>query len=115
MKRLFLLLLFAAPLMAQSFTLTGTQCATVAIDGKATVALQVLGSWSGTIQPKAAIAGQTTANLQATPVASTTLQSTITTSGAYVANITGYSIFQVCGATITGTAKIYVNSSRFTH
>lgn len=115
MRKLLFLLFFATALRAQSFTLTGTQCVTVAVDEKATVAVQALGSWSGTIQPETAIAGQSAVNVQVTPVASSTAQSTITANGAYVANVAGYSVFKVCGATITGSAKVYVNVSRFTH
>jgi hypothetical protein len=110
-----LLLLCASFAHGQSSTLTGTQCFPIDTGGRATVALQVTGSWSGSIQPQAAIQGQSAVNLQVTPVASSTPQSTVTANGAYVVNVAGYSMFQVCGATITGTANIYANLSKFTH
>jgi hypothetical protein len=110
-----LLLFFAAPLLAQSFLLTGTGCTSVAVGQNATAAFQVTGSWSGTIQPKSAVAGQAAANSQVTPAASTTAQSTVTGNGAFTASVAGYSIFQLCGATVTGTAKVFLNLSRFIH
>jgi len=101
---------------AQSFTVTGSQCGSVTVDGQATIALQVTGAtWSGTVQPKIAIAGQAPVNLQIAPANSSTKQSTITANGAYVASVAGYSLFQLCGATVTNTATIYVNVSRFIH
>ncbi len=113
---LFSLLLFCASLTwGQSASLTGTQCFEIDTGGRATVAFQVLGSWSGTIQPQAAIQGQSAVNLQVTPVASSTPQATVTANGAYFVNVAGYSMFQVCGASITGTAIIYANLSKYTH
>ncbi len=117
MRKLVLLLLFVLPMSAaaQSSSLTGTQCFLLDTGGRATVAFQVTGSWSGTMQPQAAIQGQSAVNLQVTPVASSTPQATVTANGAYFVNVAGYSMFQVCGASITGTAVIYANLSRFTH
>ncbi len=108
-------LLCASISWGQSSSLTSTQCFLIDTGSRATVAFQVTGSWSGTIQPQAAIQGQSAVNLQVTPVASSTPQATVTANGAYFVNVAGYSIFQVCGASITGTAIIYANTSKFTH
>lgn len=118
---IFGLLLIACALGAhgQSFgpySLTGSQCASVSVDSKATVALQITGAtWSGTIQPKVSIAGQTAVNLNATPVASTTVQASITANGAYVSSVSGYTTFTLCGASITNTATVYINLSTASH
>lgn len=117
---IFGLLLIACALAAhaQSFgpySLTGTQCAAVDVTQKGTAAFQVLGSWTGTIQPKVAIAGQPAVSMQTTPASSTTAQATVVANGAYYSPVSGYSTFLVCGASITGTATIYVNLSSAAH
>lgn len=115
---IFFILLLALPAAAQfgPFTVTGTQCATVQTNGQATVAFQVVGAtWTGTIQPQVAVDGLAYVNSQVTPAASSTPQGTVTANGAYFLNVAGYSQFQLCGATVTSTATIYINVSRFTH
>lgn len=97
------------------YSLTGTQCLSVPVQGKATAALQATGSWSGTLQPKVSVDGQPVANTQVTPAASISQQATITGNGAFTAGVSGYSFFFLCGNTITGTAKIYVNVSLYVH
>src|ERR1700719_2627676 len=103
------LLCLASFVSAQNGPVTGTTCTSISVDGKATVAFQVTGSWSGTIQPQAAVAGQAPANLQVTPSTSSTAQSTVTANGAYFTNVSGYSVFMLCGSTVTNTATIYLN------
>lgn len=113
------LLLLGASALAQSvgpISLTGTQCAQISTEGKATVAFQVIGgSWSGTIQPQVALAGQAPVTIQVKPAASITAQSTVTANGAYFGSVSGYSLFQICGNTITNTATVYLNVSKFIH
>jgi hypothetical protein len=108
-------LMFLAVARGQSIgpvAITSTQCAQIATNNKATAYVQVIGTWTGTLQPSAAIAGQAAANLQVTPSTSSTAQSTITANGAYAANVAGFSLFQVCGASVSsGTAKVFVNVS----
>jgi hypothetical protein len=96
-------------------SISGTQCVSVSASSKATVAFQMTGSWSGTIQPQAAIAGQTAVNVPVTPSTSTTQQATVTGNGAFWGSISGYSTFLLCGASITGTAKVYINLSPLVH
>ena len=113
--RKFLLFTFLASLLCQAQTigpisLTGTNCTNgVSTDGMATVGFQVVGTWSGTIQPKGYIDGKTAFNLSVTPSTSSTAQSTVTANGAYFVGVSGYTGFQLCGATVTNTAKIYFN------
>ena len=109
-----ILLLLCSLSRAQSFgpfSLTASQCLTVDVGQKGTATYQVLGSWTGTIQPKVSVAGQPAVNGQTTPAASTTPQSTITGNGAFFTPVSGYSSFILCGATITNTATVYVNVS----
>ena len=118
MKKLLCFILFTASVLGQNgqpYTITGTGCASISVDEKATVAFYVSGSWSGTIQPSASFAGQSSANYQVTPAASTTSQSTVTTNGAYFTNVAGNTVFYLCGNTVTGTAKIYANTSPYVH
>lgn len=93
------------------YTITGTQCATVDATQKGTAAFQIIGTWSGTIQPAVAIAGQAAVSTSASPVLTFAPQANITANGAFYSNISGYSVFQVCGASVTGTATIYINVS----
>lgn len=121
MKKYLFFLLLTVVANAQSssagpYSLTASQCSPpIATDGRATVAFQVLGSWTGTIQPKLIVDGQAPVNAQVKPANSSTAQSTVTANGAYIAAVSGYNSFQVCGATITNTAKIYLNTSQFAH
>lgn len=104
-------LLFALPSFAQTtsgpFSLTGTDCIYVSVDGQSQAAMYVSGTWSGTIQPKASISGQAGANLQVVPSTSSTAQSTITANGLYTATVAGFQTFVLCGNTVTGTATVY--------
>lgn len=98
------------------YTITSTGC-TNALDvsQKATVAFQVTGSWSGTIRPKLSIAGQALVNATVLPAASTMPAATLTANGGYISPVSGASSFSLCGATVTGTAKIYLNLSTAPH
>lgn len=114
MRKLFLLIFLAAVLStAQTIgpqSITSTQCTPgVSTESMATVGFQVTGSWSGTIQPKGYIDGQPAFNLSVTPSASSVAQSTVIANGAYFVGVSGFSGFQLCGATVTNTAKIYFN------
>lgn len=91
--------------------ITSAQCATIDPgQNGGTVFVQVVGTWTGTLQPKGSIAGKTAFNLQVVPSTSTVPQSTITANGGYSATVAGFNSFQVCGNTVaTGTAKVYLN------
>lgn len=119
MKRIFLVLLLALPLVAQQVgpvSITSTQCATISVDQKASVGIQVVGTWSGTLQPQVSVGGQPRQNAQVIPPDSSTAQSTITTNGAYVARVSGYQSFALCGDTVgSGTANVYLNASPALH
>lgn len=116
---IFCCLLFVCALFAHGqsygpYSITGTACITVPVDSSATVAFQVIGAtWTGTIQPKVAMAGQSTASVQVTPAGGTTKQATILANGAYFTNVAGFSVFQLCGATVTNTATVFVNISPY--
>lgn len=113
-KLIFVLSLLSAAASAQSFgpfQITGSQCASVVTTQRATATYQVLGSWTGTIQPKVSVLGQSPVNTQTTPVASSTAQSTVTANGAYFSRLSGYSSFSLCGNTVTNTATVYINVS----
>lgn len=109
-------IIFALPSFGQNtfgpFSLTGTGCQAVAVDGQSQVAMNISGSWSGTIQPEAAIAGQSAANVQIVPSTSSTAASTITANGLYTATVAGYETFFLCGNTVTGTATIYFSTTQ---
>lgn len=118
MKQLFLLVCLLAASLAQAqnavgpVSITSSQCATISTQGRATVAILVSGTWTGTLQPQVIIQGQSAVNAQVTPSTSTTSQSTITANGAFTAVVSGYDTFQVCGNTVaSGTATIYLNGA----
>jgi hypothetical protein len=96
---------------------TSTGCTRpIDVSVKATLAMQVTGTWTGTLQPQLAVDGQPAANAQVTPAASSSKQATITANGAYIASVSGASVFLVCANTLSsGTATIFVNVSPFTH
>lgn len=94
------------------FSLTGTGCVSVGVDGQAQVAMNISGSWSGTIQPEASISGQSPANVQVVPSTSSTAASTITGNGLYTATVAGYQTFYLCGNTVTGTATVYFSTTQ---
>jgi hypothetical protein len=117
----FAILLLAFVVLSEAQTvgpvnLTSTQCASISADQKSTVFLQVTGTWTGTLSPKASIGGRPSFAIQVTPAASSTPQSSITADGGYYARVAGYTFFQVCGNTVaTGTARIYLNASPASH
>lgn len=109
------LCLFSALLAAQTvgpISITSNQCASIGVSPTtAVVGIQVIGTWTGTLQPKGTIQGQTAFNVQVTPSSTTTPQTTITANGAFYVLVAGYSSFQLCGATVgSGTAKVYLNA-----
>lgn len=114
-KLLILALLCALPAFAQvgPVNITSTQCAVISAGNRvSTVAINVSGTWSGTLQPQVTIQGQSAANVQVTPSTSSTAQSTITGNGVFTASVSGYDTFQLCGNTVgSGTAVIYLNVS----
>jgi hypothetical protein len=117
MKRLVFLLALLFPISSFAqfvgpIAINNAQCAQIATDSQATVAMYVFGTWTGTLQPEGSIQGQAAFNIQVAPSTSTTLQSTITGNGAFVAAIAGYSSFLLCGNTVTsGTANVYLQVS----
>src|SRR5271154_6069436 len=77
-----------------------------------TVAIQVGGTFSATLQPEVIIAGQAAANTQTTPSTSNTPQATITAAGVYTTGVAGVDKFQVCVTTYaSGTVVVYLNVS----
>lgn len=100
---------------AGPISITSTQCAQIDTGQAGVAFIQITGTWSGTLQPKGAIAGQSAFNLQMTPSTSGTAQSTITANGGYSTSVAGYSLFEVCGNTVSsGTAKVYLQLGRNT-
>jgi hypothetical protein len=90
----------------------GAACVSINVDAQATVAVQVTGTWTGTLQPEISVQGQAAANTQVTPSTSTTPASTITANGVYRSSVAGGSTFLVCGNTVaSGTANIYLNAT----
>lgn len=89
-------------------------CVTVSAASQSTVAIQITGTWSGTIQPEIVISGAgTPQNLQVTPSTSATAQSTITANGFYQARVAGGSTFLVCAtAWSSGTANVFLNATQ---
>jgi hypothetical protein len=96
-----------------SGTITSTQCVQIGVGANsATVAVQIAGTWSGTLQPQITVAGGSPANTQVTPSTSSTAQSTITANGIYTAGVAGASSFQICGNTVaSGTASVILQIS----
>lgn len=111
-----ILFALAASVNAQvSGTITNAQCISIDVSGNAsTVAIQITGTWTGTLQPEIAVQGQAAQNVQVVPsTAITTPQSTITASGYYYAGVAGGTTFLVCGNTVSsGTANVFLNRSQ---
>jgi hypothetical protein len=116
-----LLLLSGVPLWAQRngpFTLSANNSCTPAIaiapGNNASVAIDVSGTFTGTLQPEILMTGQTARNTIVIPTTSQTTQSTITAVGGYTAiQVTGYDSFQLCvsGGALSGPATIYLTPS----
>lgn len=105
----FVLFCFFATAQSVSGSITGSSCVSIGTSATDTAAVQITGTWSGTIQPQAFIGGQPAFNVQVKPAGSDTAQNTITGNGTFRAQVAGWSGFQLCGATVTGTAKIHLN------
>lgn len=91
-------------------SITSAQCAFITPGENATVYVQVVGTWTGTLQPKAWITSNTPFNLPVVRSTSTVPQNTITVNGGYSTNVAGFTTFAVCGNTVaSGTAKVYLN------
>jgi hypothetical protein len=93
-------------------TITGSQCVQIDVTGKGMASISVTNSasgsaWSGTIQPQVAIGGDPAQNTSVYPTGSSTAQSTITANNVYQSvSVSGATLFQVCGNTVTNTANI---------
>lgn len=128
--RRFLFILFAVmalgpPLFSQArtFNLSAVtpanstlNCASVDVQDKGTVGIQVTGTSALTLQPEVAIGGNPPTNAVVFPYGSGTSQSTIVTSGAtnstFTAPAAGMSIFLVCVSAYTsGTAVVTLTVS----
>jgi hypothetical protein len=114
---LWLCFLFLGTAWAQSVgpvSITSNQCAVISLGAQSsTVAINVAGTWTGTLQPQITIQGQTAVNTSVFPAGSTTSQTTITANGAFTVSVAGFSTFQLCGNTVaTGTATVYLNVSQ---
>src|SRR5579863_2152899 len=103
------------PLIAQQIvtgTITGSSCVQIDVTGKGVASISVTNSatgsaWTGTIQPQVAIGGDPAQNTSVYPTGSTTAQSTITANNVYQSvSVSGATLFQVCGNTVTNTANI---------
>lgn len=97
----------------QQGSITASQCVTINVKGMGVAAIQITGTWTGTIQPALSVGGtQTYVNTQVYPSTSSTAQSTITANGGYqTVSVTGYTWLQVCGATVaSGTANVYLEA-----
>jgi hypothetical protein len=118
MRKLLLAVLAIAvspPLFAQnSGNITSNQSVCIGVSAEhSTVAVQVTGTWTGTLQPQVAVQGQAATNSQVVPSTSTTPAATITANGVYYANVGGLSQFCILGNTVaSGTAVIYLNVSK---
>lgn len=115
-----LVFLLAVPAFAQRagpfiITASTSPCAQIQIasDRSSTVAIDVSGTFSATLQPKVAMAGQAAHNVQVTPSTSQTPQNTITAIGGYQSlQISGWELFEVCVSSYSsGTATLYLSIS----
>lgn len=113
-------LLFSSMALGQQTqkAITSNQCATFnnISNSISSVAIQVVGTWTGTLQPQAGVQTQTPQPVQVFPSTSPQMpQSTIVPSGTnalYFANVPAASVFSVCGNTVaSGTATVYMNAS----
>ena len=106
------------PSFAQSksgpFTINASSspCATITTTANSTVGIQVIGTFSATLQPEVSIQGQSPQNTQVAPSTTGVPQSTITASGVYTASVAGYDTFLLCvGSYVSGTATVYLNTT----
>lgn len=89
-------------------TVTGTSCLPINVSNRGVVGINVKGTWSGTLQAKVQVNAQGYNNLPTNITGGS--GSTITGSGAFQAGVSGYDQFELCGATVTGTATISMNA-----
>lgn len=105
-------LALAAAQTVGPISITSNQCARIGALSGATVAVNVSGTWTGSLQPQGTIQGQTAFNVQVVPSSGLAAQGSISANGAFVAAVSGYTSFQLCGATIaSGTATVYLTLS----
>lgn len=109
----------AIPCFAQRsgpFTLSAlNQCApiTTSAINSATVGMEVVGTWSGILQPQVSISKQTPFSTTVTPVGSISSQSSISGNGIYLTSATGVDQFQLCMSSYSsGSATVYLNDSK---
>ena len=121
-RLLIILAAIAVPAWAQRngpYTLiTNNTCTTaiaIARGANATVAIDITGGFTGTLQPQVLMTGQTARNTIVIPSTSQTTQSTITAAGGFTAiQVAGFDSFQLCvsGGDLTGAAAtIYLTPS----
>ena len=98
---------------AGPFAITAAnQCAVIGTGGQATVGIQVIGTFSATLQPEVSIQGQAAQNIQVSPSTTGTPQSTITGDGIFSASVAGFDTFLLCASSYaSGTATVYLNTS----
>lgn len=123
-RLLLLLLLLSAPALGQrvgpfNLNVAGSSglssCATLSVSSivSSTVAVEVGGTWSGTLQPQVQIQKQAWANTTGTPAGSVIAQATITSDGIYNVAVAGMDSMQVCLTSYaSGTAVLYLNASQ---
>lgn len=116
MKKSILVFVTAIALMGAAFgqfsgpvTVPASSCAPAIAVGAnvGTIGIVVIGTWSGTIQPKVSIQGQAASNAGVTTFSST-FAPNITANGSYQVGVSGATFLQICGNTIgSGTATFY--------
>lgn len=90
-----------------SGNITSTQSVTLAVNGQATVGIQVTGTWTGTIAVEGSVDGVNYNSTSAAFLANGQLVGNITSNAVYQANLSGLVSFRLRGNTVnSGTAVV---------
>jgi hypothetical protein len=88
--------------------ITGTGTQTISCAGGGTLIFNITGSWTGTIDFQASVDSTNWIAVDASPFQFGNLVSSTTANGQWVVNIGGLNSFRLIGATVTGTALVWL-------
>jgi len=101
-----------APRVGPSFLAVADDIISISVRGLAGVALQLSGTWTGTVTFEATVDGNTWVAFNMVPAASATPASTATAVGAWSANCGGYEAVRARFSTATsGTVRAVMQAS----
>lgn len=92
-------------------TVTGTGNVALSTQGCGVCAIQLSGSWSGTVNFQSSVDGTTWVAFLVEPAGGGTSVTTVSANGSWTGACAGYQQVRCLGATVTSTATVYLNAS----